>query len=423
MCACPAKTENTDSTAGESTVSSTTAETSVSTITDETSETTTASETVEATANKESDDLLSGNALEDGLYINDKDGNAEVSESFRSTDYITVDGSKAYNFVTRNAGGGITFLYNSLKGAYYDKDKNYISGIHVETKAAVGASLNDGKYHLLLPPSCKYIRLSVNDNGTSNKWSLYEIPKTVVWFGDSIIGNMVNRTSVTEAMSNNTGMLVYNMGFSGCRMSRHDGKLDTFSMYHLAEYVRKNDFSVPVSVANKGWKTMPYYFPLYARIMSKEIDFKNVDIIIISFGTNDYKWKDSVLDNKDKRFDIKTVCGALRYSIKQIKSRYPNVTIYVTSPVYRFFRDRYGRFDGDSNTKHWGSGTLIQYSNAYRDLCKEMNVRFIDLYNLCDIKESTRDMYFPLDDSTHPNEKGRLEIANTVSKFIVEDLR
>ena len=68
--------------------------------------------------------------------------------------------------------------------------------------------------------------------------------KTIANFGDSIFGNRRPPNDVSTALAEITGATVYNLGFGGCRMAKHDTNWDPFSMYRLADSIATNDFTV-----------------------------------------------------------------------------------------------------------------------------------------------------------------------------------
>lgn len=245
--------------------------------------------------------------------------------------------------------------------------------------------------------------------------------KTIVWFGDSIVGNVKDETSVTNQLSLLSGALVYNIGFGGCRMSRnsHVSGWNYCSMYSLANYMYNDHLESLYDTLKIGWPHMPYYFPDTGKVLAEEIDFSSVDVIIISFGTNDWCSRASILDDENDIFNVDSVCGALRYSVKLIKEKYPNIRIVITSPIYRFFLDDENRIMYDSNNYSFRSGTLIEYTDAYKKVCEELEIDFIDLYNNCPIKEDSRNIYFSGKDGTHPNEKGRKVLAKTVYEYLL----
>jgi len=303
--------------------------------------------------------------------------------------------------------------------------------VYLTRSDQVGGKIDCGGYRLYPPFGCKYIRFAVNDKDDELKWiiSCYnnidnklhyfnENQKTIAWFGDSIIGNTLDKSSVTEQLSLLQGALVYNCGFGGCRMSSHSEGWDCCSMYNLAEDIYSGDFIELKSYIEQGWQGMPGYFNITARLLSEEILYSQLDYIIISYGTNDYAGGQTALDSPDI-YNNDTVCGALRNSILKLQAKCPNAKIIVTSPTYRYFVDKEtNEMLYDCNTQNFGNGTLSDFADAYEEVCRDMNVYFLDLLNNSKINELTRDYYFDSNDGTHPNELGRKEIALEVSAFI-----
>ena len=68
----------------------------------------------------------------------------------------------------------------------------------------------------------------------------------------------------------------------------------------------------------------------------------------------------------------------------------------------------------------FGGGTLEDYSKAYIDACKELKTPCLDFYHISGLNKESRAYYYPLDDGTHPNEKGRKVISDLISSKIIE---
>lgn len=376
-------------------------------------------------------------SVTDNSYLNYENGVISNYDTYRATaDYIRVISGEEYRFGVFNEANAPSVEMNALSVAFYDKDKNYISGVYSNGFNPVNCTRNEGFVIFTVPENVVYLRLCVNDNKNPLKWYLgihnssklyterhgLKIEnlneklqgKVVACFGDSIIGNTRDNTSTPSNISKACGATVYNFGFGGCRMSVHSGDWDKCSMYRLADDIYNGNFDNLETAINSGWSGMPGYFRNTISFL-KEIDFSKVDVIIISYGTNDYREPSSVLDNANNKFDTTTVCGALRYAIKQIQSKYPHIQILVTSPVFRtFFVDGTTDVESYSDTKNWGSGTLKQYAEAYKVACEDMKVHFLDLYNVSGLNEFTRSYFYPADDGTHPNEYGRKRIGTLV---------
>lgn len=367
--------------------------------------------------------------IDNDIAINNLDGTVYAFENYRAVNrYIKIEKNRRYRLLLKNSGGGVTYSYNAVLGAYYNQKKKFISGFFVYRDIQKGAKIDNGSFLLDIPSGCKYIKLSVNDNCNNRNWFLISEKgretwtnetQKIVWLGDSIVGIPIDESSVTEVLSSMTGTMVYNIGFGGCRMSMHEEGWDNCSAYNLAKDIYSNDYAALLNSTERGWDGMPEDFRYKARTLAKDIDFDSVSAVIISFGTNDYTAPSSKLDNPENPYDVSCVCGALRKSILLIRRKNPNIKIFVTSPIYRYFKDENeGSILYDSNTKDFGSGTLQDYSGAYRNVCKEMHAVFIDLYNESGINFKTREQFFTDDDTTHPNKKGRNQIARIVAGYI-----
>ena len=237
----------------------------------------------------------------------------------------------------------------------------------------------------------------------------------IVNFGDSIFGNYQDLSgenqSISSMISDMTGATVYNCGFGGCKMAYATGnEHQLFSMVKLADAIASNDFSAQEN-AIPNWSGYAYYGKKSFETL-KNIDFNEVDIITIAYGTNDFSIGID-LDNERKPYDIYTYGGALRYSIQKIKSAYPHLKIYVCTPIYRYWVN-----DGvitDSNTVKNADGNLLtDYVTLTKNISNELGVVCIDNYYNSGINAETRELCFSNGDTTHPNLYGRKLIAQNI---------
>lgn len=374
-------------------------------------------------------------------YLNYTNGKVTANvDGYRSVDYVEVEPSTDYVFGSYNTSNSPTTEINAMSVAFYDSSKNFISasGCYSSGNTHTNCSWYKGLMLVTSPATAKYVRLGLNDLSSPNKLKfakksdvLFTDPnaikqdnvnlnillqgKEIACFGDSIIGNTRDNTSVPANIRLSCGAVVHNFGFGGCRMSVHSGDWDKCSMYRLADDIYNEDFSDLVSaVSGGGWSGMLGYFVNTAAWLAAQ-DFSHIDVIIISYGTNDYREATSVLDNPSDKYDTSTVCGALRYSISKIQQKYPKIQILVTCPIFRMFLDDNYDVTEDSDTKDWGSGTLLDYAQAYEQACKEMKVQYLDLYNTCGLCLNTRSYFYPNDDGTHPNENGRKRLGELIA--------
>ena len=232
--------------------------------------------------------------------------------------------------------------------------------------------------------------------------------KKIANFGDSIFGNARPPLDVSTFLADNTGATVYNCAFGGCTMSQHVGHWDAFSMYRLAYAIANNDYSVQDEAINHDDRTSYAEEPL---ALMKTIDYSGLDILTISYGTNDFTGNRQI-DNSDNLLDTSTVCGALRYSIETLLTAYPSLRIFVLLPTYRFWIDSANAYidDAFNHTNNLGK-TLIEYIKGIAETAKAYNVPVIDNFAELGINKFNRQQYFPVTDGTHHNENGRKLIA------------
>lgn len=240
--------------------------------------------------------------------------------------------------------------------------------------------------------------------------------KTVVNFGDSIFGNARPPEDISTYLAELTGATVYNCGFGGCRMSYHpSANYDAFSMTKLADAVANNDFSLQdAAIVNTEGDAVPGYFAKGVETL-KSIDFGEVDIVTIAYGSNDFNGVR--LDNPENPLDVRSFTGALRYSIETLLAAYPHIRVFVCSPTYRFWMDTEYAFIEDSDTKTNGWGyTTVQLLEKAREVSAEYKLPYIDNYHELGINKFNRGQYFPTTDGAHHNPNGRKLIAAHIAK-------
>ena len=235
--------------------------------------------------------------------------------------------------------------------------------------------------------------------------------RKVVVFGDSIIGMSRDQTSVPACAAAYTGAEVYNVGFGGCRMAVHPSVgYAAFSMWALADAVASGDYSSQDEQAPNGSD----YFPEQMALL-KSIDFSDVDMIVIHYGTNDFA-ANVTIDNASDHDDYNTLCGALRYSIEKLLGAYPKLRIYVSLPVYRFWTSgstvTYAETYTNSN-----DNTLPEFVEALRNVAAEYNLPVIDGYYGLGINKYNAATF--LDDGTHYNVTGRERFGRYIGQNLI----
>ncbi len=244
----------------------------------------------------------------------------------------------------------------------------------------------------------------------------------IVFLGDSIIGNEGNY-SVVELVGEILGKKVYNGAFGGSSLSiNSEHKWGSFvdnrwCMARLAEAIVYDDWQgqlATMSYAESYKETNLQQLSYFDARMDglSDIDFQNVDILVIEHGTNDYN-AGKELDNPENSYDIDTFGGALRNSLRLLKEKYPEMQIVLVTPLYCEFGDE---LDKPCYSTDLGNGTLDVYVELEQEIAKEFGVICIDAYHESGIWEENAKEY--LSDGLHLSDKG----VFLISEFLAKEL-
>ena len=235
--------------------------------------------------------------------------------------------------------------------------------------------------------------------------------KTCVCLGDSVTGNSEPH-DYPSAIAKQTGMTVINGGFGGTRMSHHDiATFDAFSMYRLSDAIVSGDWSLQEN---------SLYDPDLSEYSSehlealKNVDWSTVDFVTIAYGTNDIEGRVAI-DNEKDALDTDTYCGALRYSLERIMTKYPQIKILILTPIYRYWPDEYL----DSGEKKFDEKSFTEWGDALMETAGEYKVPCLDMYRTLGINSANRDYFFADDDGTHPNNLGLKRIGDKVASALL----
>lgn len=345
-----------------------------------------------------------------------------------TSDYISMDGLYDICRVVQN-----TTKYGMCNIYYYDTNKTFVKrdlpGTNYTFSTFNGETVvwfNIDKTNQNL----KYIRFVSENNKGFKYWVVENSPqasilenyaqkpflnKKIVNFGDSIFGQTRPPKDISSYLAEKTGATVYNCGFGGCEMTTHaQSNYNPFSMCNLADAVASGVWTTQEEAASESG--MPAYFAETVELL-KSIDFTDIDIITIAYGTNDWM-NSSPLDNggtSDKSY----FADALRYSLETILTAYPNLHVFICTPIYRFWVNEQGQFVEDSNTKiNITTNTkLTDFVEKTIEVAEKYNVSCINNYAI-GMNKLTRTYYYPTDpiDGTHPNPTGNKLIAAHIAK-------
>lgn len=243
----------------------------------------------------------------------------------------------------------------------------------------------------------------------------------IVILGDSVVGNVWGEVSVDSVLAKRLDKTVFNGAFGGSCMS-----VPTQQMWGSMSSTEWCMVKLAEAIAYEDWKSqetaMAYadsykevnlqvldYFAERMEVLS-QIDFSQVEILLIEHGTNDYN-NGRRLDNQMDLYDVTTFGGALRYSLKLLQEKYPDLRIVLMSPTYcALGKDKNQQC---YNTSYGEGGTLDEYVELEKQIAKEFGVEWIDAYHESGIWEDTVDRY--LKDALHPNMEGHALIGNLIA--------
>lgn len=258
-------------------------------------------------------------------------------------------------------------------------------------------------------PACAVYSVAGSGGGGGGRLPLEG--KTIVCFGDSLFGMYRGETSAPAFIEAETGATVFNCGFGGCRMANHPTSgYAEFSMWALADAIASGDWTDQDAAAEDGSD----YFPDQLALL-ESIDFDDVDIVVIHYGTNDFGG--GVAIGKDSLpSDHSTICGALRYSIEALLGAYPHLRLAISLPVFRYwesggtttYSDEYENSQGD---------TLPEVVEAMRAVAKEYKLTVIDGYWGLGVNKLNASEF--LSDGTHQNTQGRERFGRFIGAQLV----
>lgn len=221
---------------------------------------------------------------------------------------------------------------------------------------------------------------------------------SIVFFGDSIMGNYEGSLSIPGVISGLSNAHTYNCATGGTHASVKSA--DILSFPNAAElFIRQEPSLIP------GDSPYPASLDNYLREFSPDRKL----CFVIHYGLNDY-FGGYKPENTEAPYDPTTYSGALRTGIKTLQEAYPDALIIVDTPNFITTFD-----NGTSPTGEKGH-VLTDYVDAALKVSVEMNVLCFDTYTALGIDEANAHDY--LADQCHLNEKGRFLFGTTFLHFM-----
>ena len=322
----------------------------------------------------------------------------------------------------------ISNFANSRSGsdgyAFYDSDKAFISGGHnVSTSGDVIATIE-------VPSNARYIVLSSRieyEKDGAARYLQFVLSKYVLSFGksnadynilfmgDSIIGKYKDDMSLPTKVAAITGANCYNAGFSGSCLAEQSAGAHPyrhlFSGWRLADAIVSGDFSAQLNAieADALEAESDLHDNYAARLNTlQELNFANLDVLVLSYGTNDWAASAISHDNATDANPMGTTAsfgGALRYFLEKLWSVYPHIRVVIGGIIWRGNPEK-GVLTTWSD-KWFKDGKLIQDYNAVaKSIAESYHIPHLDMYNNLGCNHLNWLNFFDSGDGTHPNDKG-----------------
>ncbi len=243
----------------------------------------------------------------------------------------------------------------------------------------------------------------------------------MVIMGDSTYGYVRDETGIPALLEQQLGIKIYNGALGGTCMGRLEdsrGKsimTDALSMVSLSKAIVSGDFRVQENP--KDMEMRPDYFPGTVAGL-KEIDFSEVEILLIGFGLNDYHAGETInavgaSDCGNSMYDEHTFIGALRSSVRLMQDTYPDMRIVLATPPYTWYTEH----ELTCEEYVLGGYVLEDYVNAEIKVAEELGLEIIDLYHDVFPHEKWEDWQIYSADGLHPNEAGRALLADVIAEY------
>ncbi len=219
----------------------------------------------------------------------------------------------------------------------------------------------------------------------------------IVFFGDSVIGNYADTTSIPGVLSALTKANVYNCGWGGTSAAYNEEETGSASLTEMADaFIRKDTASFPVdSQAFAGLNS-------YDQSGSPDRQL----CFVLHYGLNDYYT--GVPVTTEDPYDIKSYGGALRTAVGKLKETYPNACILLSAPNFTSY------FSNGTQKQSETGGIATDYVDAVLTVAAENNCLVLDNYTETEINAENHMIY--LADGCHPNERGRFIIGSLMAQ-------
>ena len=147
-----------------------------------------------------------------------------------------------------------------------------------------------------------------------------------------------------------------------------------YSLTYLTDAICSGDFS-EIDRVTSTYHGDGNFTQDSAKIL-KQIDYDNLDVIVIMYDASDY-FEGRAIENPKDDEERCTIVGSLNYSIRRLRETYPYIRIIVSSLYYTEGRNSDGSVY-DPDVVDAGNGTISNYFYNELNTCVDLSVSFVD---------------------------------------------
>ncbi len=243
----------------------------------------------------------------------------------------------------------------------------------------------------------------------------------IVFFGDSNIAYDFDNKTIPHRVTERIECNVFNCAVGGTTATKIntlnyvDKSFDLLCLYNITKMMETEDHQPLMDFF--GEVTLNEQQATGKMEMLVNIDYNEIDYIVVSYGLNDYTTGRPI--SSDDPYDESTYEGALRSSIERLRKMCPNATIIVSSITYCVFYEN-GEVVEDGYERNWGGGYINDYRDAAEKVAAEFDdVIFMDNLELLEIDKMNCEEY--IYDEMHLNAVGQEKYTDCLVETIKEN--
>lgn len=219
---------------------------------------------------------------------------------------------------------------------------------------------------------------------------------TLVFLGDSVIGNYSDSLSIPGVVENFTGARCINCGYGGISLSA--GSFNIVGADVVSALCNGNQIEIPEGKpACSGIREFRQSGAINGRL-----------VFFLNYGINDYLLGHPV-ESSDSH-EVTTYAGAMRTVIEQLQEAYPDAEIVVMTPSFIKYNDNGTWITGDTG------GGLAEYVEAAIEVAEEYGLLYMNNYTDMEAYIAKKNVLSA--DGIHPNERGRFYIGMRICEIL-----